>query len=305
MDTMRVIAQERGAWRLENSSAARVKGNLEPPAVGDWVRVDSSGAICEILPRKSRFIRKSAGKTGEAQIIAANIDIALIVMSLNRDFSIRRMERYLALAWESGAQPAIVLTKADLCENPKEKAREAEMNAPGVPVAVISAKTGFGIQTVRDWLVPGITAAFLGSSGAGKSTLINCLLGQEVQATNGLRNDDRGRHTTTSRELFALPNGAFAIDTPGMRELGMWAAEEGLKRTFSEIDALSRECRFCDCTHQSEPGCAVRRAIEAGELPIDRWEAYEKLRSEDGANAKREKERKFKQIAMINRRREK
>ncbi len=306
---MRVTAEERGAWRLEGEKGAqiatRIKGNLDSPAVGDWVKADEAGAICEILPRKSRFIRKSAGRTGEAQTVAANIDIALIVMALNRDFSIRRMERYLALAWESGAQPAVVLTKADLCPEYAERVLEAERNAPGAPVMAISAKTGLGMEAVKRLLVPGATAAFLGSSGAGKSTLINALLGRETQETNGLRNDDRGRHTTTRRELFALPGGAFAIDTPGMRELGMWAAEEGLNRTFAEIAALAQECRFRNCTHNGEPGCAVQSAIQAGELPIDRWEAYQKLLREDGENARREKERKFKEIAKINRRREK
>ena len=306
---MRVTTEERGAWRLEGEGGAqigtRLKENLESPAVGDWVKADEAGTICEILPRKSRFIRKSAGRTGEAQTVAANIDIALLVMALNRDFSIRRMERYLALAWESGTQPAVVLTKADLCPEYVERALEAERNAPGVPVMAISTKTGLGMEQVKRLLVPGATAAFLGSSGAGKSTLINALLGREMQETNGLRNDDRGRHTTTRRELFALPGGAFAIDTPGMRELGMWAAEKGLNRTFAEIAALAQECRFRNCTHNGEPGCAVQSAIQAGELPIDRWEAYQKLLREDGENARREKERKFKEIAKINRRREK
>lgn len=308
-EAMRVTAEERGAWRIEGESGVQIctrcRKELETPAVGDWVKTDAEGAIDEILPRKSRFARRSAGKTGRSQTVATNIDTAIIVMALNRDFSIRRMERYLALAWESGAQPAIALTKADLCGEYAERVLEAQRNAPGVAVAAISAKTGLGMESVKEWLSPNTTAAFLGSSGAGKSTLINALLGRELQETNGLRNDDRGRHTTTRRELFALPWGAFVIDTPGMRELGMWAAEEGLNRTFAEIAELAQQCRFRDCTHSGEPGCAVQRAIQAGELPVDRWEAYRKLLCEDGESARREKERKFKEIAKINRRREK
>jgi ribosome biogenesis GTPase / thiamine phosphate phosphatase len=257
------------------------------PAVGDWVilkpRVaEGKGTIYSIMPRYSKFSRKTAGRTAEEQIVAANVDTVFLVNSLNEDLNLRRIERYLLLAWESGANPVIVLSKADLCENIAEKLVEVEAIAfGGVPVIPISSETLSGIEQLSPYLQPGKTIALLGSSGVGKSTLTNRLLGDEKQVVQEIREgDDKGRHTTTHRELILLPNGSVLIDTPGMRELQLWESSDGLAETFSDIDELAEECRFRNCQHQDEPGCAVVNAIELGTLTSGRLTSYNKLQKE-------------------------
>ncbi|MFY4774466.1 ribosome small subunit-dependent GTPase A [Metabacillus sp. RGM 3146] len=257
------------------------------PAVGDWVAVtprfeEQKGTIHGILPRKSKFSRKAAGDTTEEQIVAANIDTLFIVAALNNDFNIRRIERYLIMAWESGANPVIVLNKADLCSDKEEKRKEIESAALGVPVYFISALHGSDdLEEIKKYAENGQTIALIGSSGVGKSTLTNRLLGKERQATQEVRvGDDRGKHTTTYRELLPLPEGGCLIDTPGMRELQLWSADVGFQGTFEDIEELGLQCQFADCRHKSEPNCAILQAIEEGELDADRFESYKKLQRE-------------------------
>lgn len=257
------------------------------PAVGDWVVLkprheEGKGTIHSILPRKSKFSRKSAGMTSEEQIVAANVDTVFLVNSLNDDLNLRRMERYLLLTWESGANPVIVLSKADLCDDVAGKVTEVESIAfGGVPVIPISSEMMTGLNELEPFLKPGNTIALLGSSGVGKSTLTNRLLGEEKQSVQGIReSDDKGRHTTTHREMILLPNGSVLIDTPGMRELQLWESAEGLSETFSEIEELAENCRFRDCQHKDEPGCAVIAAIEDGLLEESRLLSYNKLQKE-------------------------
>ncbi|NPV69518.1 MAG: ribosome small subunit-dependent GTPase A [Firmicutes bacterium] len=259
------------------------------PVTGDWVAFTrESGAgpamIHAVLPRRSKFSRKQPGPghTGE-QVIAANIDAVFIVMALDRDFNVRRLERYLVLIWESGASPVVVLSKADLCDVATLTARTAavESIAPGVPVHVVSNITGDGLSGLGVHLAPGRTVALLGSSGAGKSTLANRLLGANVQATGEVRKDDsRGRHTTSYSRLIRLPSGALLVDSPGLRELQLWASDDGLDDAFEDVATLARGCRFSDCRHESEPGCAVKQAVEAGTLDPGRYESYLRLRRE-------------------------
>ncbi|WP_413309355.1 ribosome small subunit-dependent GTPase A [Bacillus sp. 1P10SD] len=257
------------------------------PAVGDWVCLkprysEEKGTILTILPRKSKFSRKSAGDTAEEQIVATNVDTVFLVNSLNEDLNLRRIERYLLLSWESGATPVIVLSKADLCSDILEKLNEVEAIAMGaVPVIPISSETSIGLGSLEPYLKPGKTIALLGSSGVGKSTLTNRLLGKEKQLVKEIRlGDDKGRHTTTHREMILLPNGCVLIDTPGMRELQLWESSEGLAETFSEIENLAEQCRFRDCQHKDEPGCAVVRAIKDGDVSIERLTSYNKLQKE-------------------------
>lgn len=254
------------------------------PAVGDFVMLnrmdDQEGhaVIHRVLTRKSVFIRKAAGTSHEAQVVAANIDIVYICMAANNDFNLRRLERYLGIAWDSGAKPVVILTKADLSLDLETHLSELEEVALGVEVLVAAWDDQQIVTTIQEQLNTGKTAVFIGSSGVGKSTLINRLMKQEVLATDGLRNDDKGRHTTTHRQMFALSEGGVVIDTPGMRELGLESAD--LAKTFNDIDDLALHCKFNDCSHTSEPKCAVKLALEQGDLTHARYENYLKLRKE-------------------------
>jgi ribosome biogenesis GTPase len=262
------------------------EGHADLPRIGDWAAVEMlpgepKAIIRRILTRRTKFSRKAAGEWDVEQVVAANIDIVFIVQGLDGDFNPRRMERYLVMAYESGAAPVIVLNKADLSTSPDEKAALVMALAPGTPVHLTSARDGTGLDEVRAHLAEGVTAAFIGSSGAGKSTMINALAGQTLFKTAEVRaSDSRGRHTTSRRELVVLPGGGIVIDTPGMRELQMWYAEEGLSDAFADIDKLADGCRFADCTHTREARCAVRAALESGELPDARYASYLKLRKE-------------------------
>jgi ribosome biogenesis GTPase / thiamine phosphate phosphatase len=264
----------------------RALGPSDYPAVGDWVAVRPVGRgpslIEAVLPRRSAFTRKAAGEAVEAQVVAANVDTVFLVSGLDGDFNLRRIERYLAAAWSSGAAPVIVLNKADLRPDLEAAVAETAAASPGVPIVTVRALAEGGLEGLAPYLVAGGTIAFLGSSGVGKSTMINRLLGKERFRTAAMSDAGagRGRHTTTSRELVRLSGGALLIDTPGMRELGLWADDDGLDRTFDEIDRLAARCRFPDCGHEHEPGCAVRAAVEAGALDAGRWRSYLKLRRE-------------------------
>jgi ribosome biogenesis GTPase / thiamine phosphate phosphatase len=267
---------------LRGSAHANSAAESSLPAVGDWVAVRYSPAlavITTVLARTSAFVRQSAGRAVAAQVIAANIDLALIATAVTDDLNPRRLERYATLAWESGALPVVLLTKADLVA-PDALARAhvvAGSAVPGVEVLALSARTGDGLDVLDRLLAPARTAVLVGSSGVGKSTLLNALLGAERLATRGVAADGRGRHTTTHRELVRLENGAILIDTPGMRELQLWSDGEGLAASFADIETLAAGCRFGDCAHRAEPGCAVRFAVERGALSIERLESYFKL----------------------------
>jgi ribosome biogenesis GTPase / thiamine phosphate phosphatase len=290
----RIALEHQHIYRVYTANGevlARVRGRLRHradsreafPAIGDWValRISAHGeAVIEaVLPRKSRFSRKVAGDVTEEQVVAANIDTVFLVSGLDGDFNLRRLERYLATAWDGGARPVVILNKADLVDDPAEQVSQVEAIASGTPVHAVSARSGLGMHVFPLYIETGQTAAFLGSSGVGKSTLVNRLLGVERQRTLDVRaSDDRGRHATTYRELLRLPGGGLLIDTPGMRELRLW--EGSIEDAFADIEALSVHCHFRDCGHESEPRCAVRAAVEAGQLEAGRLESYLKLQSE-------------------------
>ena len=255
------------------------------PTVGDYVMVryvdNGDSRILATLPRRTLFSRREPGPIPRDQAVAANFDYVFIMQSLNMDFSPKRLERYLTLSWQSGATPVILLTKADLVEDYWTYLTQVERVAAGVNTHVVSAHTGQGLARLNAYLQPGKTVVFLGSSGVGKSSLVNALAGEEIMAVKAIREDDsKGRHTTTHRQLLRLQSGAMIIDTPGMRELGMWEVSEGLRDAFSDVEAFLGKCRFSDCTHEREPGCAIRAAIAAGALDAQRWESYRKLSEE-------------------------
>lgn len=289
----RVIGQHRQLWEIAGEfgeTRAEASGKLrlsaeeggDWPVVGDWAAVSGDAAIGmvirEVLPRRTQIARKAAGRRIEAQVLAANVDTVFVVMGLDGDWNTRRLERYLAQLWESGARMVVLLNKADLCRDPDQRAEQMRGIAWGVDVVCISAMRGDGIARLGGWLRCGETVVLLGSSGVGKSTLLNLLLKREEQNTAAVRSSDsRGRHTTTVRELFFLPTGAMVIDTPGLRELQLWDAQEGLEQAFADVQRLAHRCRFRSCTHAGEPGCAVAAAIREGELDEGRFANQRKL----------------------------
>lgn len=287
------------------------------PTTGDFVLIEwndtGDSMITQTLKRESSFSRAASTSdrnheihNQHEQLVAANFDYVFIMQSLNSNFNLHRLERYLSLAWESGGVPVIVLTKCDLVENVQDYIDEVEGVAIGVDIHAVSCKTGDGIEDIKKYFNKGKTIVFLGSSGVGKSTLVNTLYGEKIMKTSEIReNDSRGRHTTTSRNLIMLPNGAMIIDTPGMRELGMWNAENGISQTFQDVEEYIGRCRFSDCTHTNEPGCKVLEAIENGDLSLERYNQYLKLKKETEYNSNQEdylmkKKDKFKEIAKIN-----
>lgn len=288
------------------------------PTTGDFVLIEwndsGDSMIIETLKRESSFSRAASSSDRKhelhnqhEQLVAANFDYVFIMQSLNNNFNLHRIERYLSLAWESGGVPVIILTKNDLVDNPQEYINEVESVAIGVDIYSVSCKTGDGLDSIKKYFKKGNTIVFLGSSGVGKSTLLNTLYGKEVMKTSSIREEDsKGRHTTTSRNLIMLPNGAMIIDTPGMRELGMWNSEDGLNRTFKDVEEYLGLCKFTNCTHTNEPGCKILEAIKQGKLSEERYKQYEKLKNEIKYNANsddylKEKKEKFKAIAKINR----
>lgn len=291
----RVVAEHRGRYVVDDGGGERpatlagrlrhhVRAREHLPAVGDWAALgageDGAAAVHAVLARRGAFLRKAAGEATEAQVLAANVDVALIATALPADLSERRIERYLALAWESGALPVVVLTKADLAEDVDAAVRAVRTVAPGADVVAVSSVSGAGVDALARWLRPGRTAVLLGSSGVGKSTLANRLMGGEVMRTGAVREDGKGRHTTTHRQLVKLAGGALLIDTPGMRELQLWTADAGLDAAFADVEALAVRCRFGDCGHDAEPGCAVRAAAKSGALDPERLASWHRLRRE-------------------------
>jgi len=293
----RLIEEQRGLFQIMSEKgvrSARTTGSMRHkaadraglPAVGDWVSAEAvpnekAVLIRRILPRRTKLSRKAAGETMEEQVIAANLDTVLIITALNADFNARRLERFLTVSLESGAEPVLVLNKLDACEEPGPFLEQARAAAGKAPVVAISAKTAAGLDALAAWIKPGRTVGLIGSSGVGKSTLVNRLAGNEgIKTAETRASDERGRHTTTHRQLFILPNGGILLDTPGMREMQFWDSEQGLAKTFEEIDALAPSCRFKDCAHDAEPGCAVKAAVEAGTLGADRLASWAKLKRE-------------------------
>jgi len=295
----RVVVQHRGEWDVfteEGEVRARVPGRLrheaastaDLPVVGDWVALEEPrrgrATILAVLPRQTSFSRRAAHDPGSQatreQVVAANVDVVFVTASLADDVNARLLERYLTLAWESGARPVILLTKADLEPDPDRVASEVEAIGGTVPVHAVSARTGLGLDAVRAHVPAGVTGALLGPSGVGKSTLVNALVGEERLATGSVAEDGSGRHTTTRRELVLLPGGGIVVDNPGMRELHLWVADEGLEDAFEDIAALAAECRFSDCRHEGEPGCAIEAALADGRLAPERWQSYRDLQRE-------------------------
>jgi ribosome biogenesis GTPase len=314
----RVVAEDRGSYLVTTEAGearAHVGGRFrydagdDPaafPAVGDWVALDAagSGVIHAVVPRRTSIVRLASGKRTVAQVVGANVDVVFVVASLNQDLNARRLERYLAVAWESGAEPVVVLSKADLADDLADAMAAVDRVAVGVRIVAASAVDGRGVGALRALIGPGSTVAFIGSSGVGKSTLLNVLAGDELAVVREIREDDaKGRHTTTRRQLHLLPAGGLVLDTPGMRELAPWDADPGLERSFADIEALAAVCRFGDCAHAGEPGCAVASAIEDGDLSAARFEGWRKLEREArhlerrvDALARAEERRKWKVI---------
>lgn len=302
----RVTAQYRNLYKIITESGevtGVVSGKLQYelmykkdfPAVGDWIAIEQvqngNSVIHGILQRKTLICRKVAGGKSEEQVLAANVDKVFITMSLNQDFKVRRLERYINIAWDSGAIPVIILTKSDLYEDVEEQRMNLEEVALGIDIISVSSLTGDGVEMIRSLIGEGKTVVFIGSSGVGKSTLINKLLGEDIQLTKDIGFNDKGRHTTTNRELFIMNNGGIIIDTPGMRELQL--SQGDMEATFSDIEALGDQCYFSNCTHRTEPRCAIKEAIRNGQLSIDRFKSYEKLmrevRNEEKRRAAKEK----------------
>jgi ribosome biogenesis GTPase len=289
----RVVAEHRGAYVLATSDGDRTAGLAgrlrhaaggrgDLPAVGDWVAAlplpgEERAIVQTVLPRRTKFSRKAAWTETREQIVAANVNVVFVVQALNGDLNLRRLERYLALVWESGATPVVVLNKSDLCPDVELAVWDVEAVAFGVPVIVSSGTTGEGIDALRPHFQPNRTGVLLGSSGVGKSTIVNRLLGEDRLRTNDIRSDGRGRHTTSHRQLIGVPGGGLIMDTPGMRELQLWDAADGMDSTFADIAELAARCRFNDCRHEREPGCAVLAADRDGTLPPGRLESYRKL----------------------------
>jgi ribosome biogenesis GTPase len=283
----RIARVDRGivtVFAADGTHRAGVPPRFTPPAVGDWaafrpaVQGGDDAVLRELMERRTSFTRQASGEETIEQVLAANVDVVLLVNALDQRFSLRRVERYLTLGWQSGAQPVILLTKTDLCDDVDAAVAEAESVAFGVPVHAISAATGEGLDVLDRYLSANRTVALLGLSGAGKSTLVNRLIGEQRLRTQDVRDDGRGRHTTTHRELIPLPGGGVLVDTPGMRAVSLWEGESGgLEQTFSDVQELAGQCRFADCKHEQEPGCAVIAAVAAGTLPADRLESYNKL----------------------------
>jgi ribosome biogenesis GTPase / thiamine phosphate phosphatase len=294
-DPGRVAVQHRGAYdvltadrelraRLPGRSRRDAATSAELPVVGDWVALDEGPTIRAVLPRRTKFSRRAAQDPGSSaareQVVASNVDIVFVVASAADDLNPRVLERYLTLVWESGARPVFLLTKADLEADLEPIVAGIAEIGGDVPVHAASSRTGLGLDAVRSYLAPGVTATLLGPSGVGKSTLVNALAGEDLLPTRSVRRDGTGRHTTTRRELIVLPSGGVVIDNPGMRELHLWVVAEGLDEAFEDVVELESQCRFSDCRHESEPGCAVRAALEDGRLSEERWKSYRDLRRE-------------------------
>tara|TARA_R110001592_G_scaffold336960_1_gene622798 strand:+ start:64471 stop:65538 length:1068 start_codon:yes stop_codon:yes gene_type:complete len=284
----RVVEQHRSAIEVATASghaSLPVVHSMPALTVGDWVLLDGGGTFLRALERKSCFRRRAAGAIAQEQLLAANVDVALIVCSLNDDFNLNRIERYLSVVNNADAEPVIVLSKSDLCRDPEAYRAEVQKLDSMLCVELVNNLADGGADVLRPWCRPGKTVVLLGSSGAGKSTLANTLLGQDRQSTGVIRESDaKGKHTTTRRSLIAMSGGAMILDTPGMRELQLADCEQGVATTFADIEELARNCRFGDCAHNSEPGCAVRTAIDAGELEERRYLNYCKLAREQALN---------------------
>ena len=275
-----------GKWLYKSISAT------DFPVTGDWVAIQpssGSNAVIHALCERTNTLMRKQNTRQEAQLLGANIDYAFIMTALDHDFNPRRLERYLVIAWENGIQPVILLNKADLCDQTEDRLREAEAVAIGTPIHMISARQMTGLESIRSYCQTGTTIILIGSSGVGKSTLTNALLGKSIQSTQSIREDDsHGRHTTTRKSLFLLPSGGLLMDTPGLREIQLWGDTAGLSSAFADIESLSKDCRFQNCQHESEPGCAVKAAIESGNLSPDRLMSYKKLQKELQYQASRE-----------------